>query len=202
MSFLNTYNYRIFFELQPDLEDTHIWQFSNTGTFSTKSAYEALFTGAILFAPWERIWHSWAPGKCRFFMWTVAHKKCWTADRLEKKGLSHPTACPLCDQDGETIDHLLVSCVFSRQVWFNVLQHLGLQVLAPQAGERSFEDWWASTSSRVSGQIQKGFNSIVILCSWTLWNHRNRCVFDGISPNYQCHQGCEGRIADLGHSRG
>ena len=116
-------------------------------------------------------------------MWTVAHKKCWTADRLEKKGLSHPTACPLCDQDGETIDHLLVSCVFSRQVWFNVLQHLGLQVLAPQAGERSFEDWWASTSSRVSGQIQKGFNSIVILCSWTLWNHRNRCVFDGISPN-------------------
>jgi len=116
-------------------------------------------------------------------MWTVAHKKCWTADRLEKKGLSHPEACPLCDQDGETIDHLLVSCVFSRQVWFNVLQHLGLQVLAPQAGERSFEDWCASTSSRVSGQIQKGFNSIVILCSWTLWNHRNRCVFDGISPN-------------------
>jgi len=56
------------------------------GIFSTKSAYEALFTGAILFAPWERIWHSWAPGKCRFFMWTVAHKKCWTADRLEKKG--------------------------------------------------------------------------------------------------------------------
>ena len=32
------------FELQPDLEDTHIQQFSNTGTFSTKSAYEALFT--------------------------------------------------------------------------------------------------------------------------------------------------------------
>jgi len=50
-------------------------------------------------------------------------------------------------------------------------------------GKRSFEDWWASTSSRVSRQIQKGFNSIVILCSWTLWNHRNRCVFDGISPN-------------------
>ena len=38
------------FELQPDLEDTHIWQFSTTGTFSIKSAYEALFTGAILFA--------------------------------------------------------------------------------------------------------------------------------------------------------
>ena len=89
-------------------------------------------------------------------MWTVAHKKCWTADRLAKKGLSHPAACPLCDQDGETIDHLLVSCVFSRQVWFNVLRNLALQVLEPHSGERSFEDWWASTSSRVSGQVQKG----------------------------------------------
>ena len=38
----------------------------------------------------------------------------------------------------------------------NVLQNVGLPALAPHAGERSFEDWWASTSSRVSGQVQKG----------------------------------------------
>jgi len=171
------------FELQPAVEDTHIWQFSTSGSYSTKSAYEALFTRAIHFSPWERIWQSWAPGKCKFFMWTVAHKKCWTADRLARKGLRHPAACPLCDQADETIDHLLISCVFSRQVWFAVLHDLGLQSLAPQAGERIFEDWWASTSNKVSGQVQKGVNSIIILGSWSLWNHRNRCVFDGISPN-------------------
>jgi len=116
-------------------------------------------------------------------MWTIAHKKCWIADRLARKGLCHPTACPLCDQTDETIDHLLVSCVFSRQVWFAVLHDLGLQALAPQAGERFFEDWWASTSSRVSDQVQKGVNSITILSSWSLWNHCNQCVFDGINPN-------------------
>jgi len=64
-----------------------------------------------------------------------------------------------------------------------VLHDLGLQALAPQAGERFFKDWWASTSSRVSGQVQKGVNSIIILSSWSLWNHRNQCVFDGINPN-------------------
>jgi len=41
--------------LQPDVDDTHIWQFSASGQYSTKSAYEALFTGAIHFKPWERI---------------------------------------------------------------------------------------------------------------------------------------------------
>ena len=42
-------------ELQPEVEDTHIWQFSTSGNFSTKSAYEAFFIGSI---HWERIWKS------------------------------------------------------------------------------------------------------------------------------------------------
>ena len=25
---------------------------------------------------------TWAPGKCKFFMWLVAHNRCWTADCL------------------------------------------------------------------------------------------------------------------------
>ena len=55
--------------LQPEIEDTHIWKFSASGRYSAKSAYEAMFIGGIQFRPWERIWKSWAPGKCKFFMW-------------------------------------------------------------------------------------------------------------------------------------
>ncbi|KAG2628069.1 hypothetical protein PVAP13_3KG315327 [Panicum virgatum] len=44
--------------LQPDVEDTHIWKFSASGSYSTKSAYEALFIGATYFKPWEEIWKS------------------------------------------------------------------------------------------------------------------------------------------------
>ena len=36
-------------ELQPEVEDTHIWQFSTSGNFSTKSAYEAFCIGSIQF---------------------------------------------------------------------------------------------------------------------------------------------------------
>jgi len=171
------------FELQPEIEDSHIWQFSTSGNFSTKSAYEAFSIGSIQFNSWEKIWKSWAPSKCRFFLWTVVHKKCWTADRLARKGLNHPAACPLCDQAGETIDHLLVSCVFSRQVWFTVLQGLGLQALALQVVDLSFEDWWTNVSNRVTGQVQKGLDSIIILGAWSIWKHRNSCVFDGVTPN-------------------
>ena len=169
--------------LQQDVEDSHVWQLSTCGQYTTRSAYKALLIGSVQFKSWEKIWKSWAPGKCKFFMWTVAHDRCWTTDQLARKGLPHPATCPLCDQTQETIDHLLVSCVFARQMWFTMLQKFGQQVLAPGLDEESFEDWWANASERVAGQVQKGLNSIIILGAWNLWNHRNCCVFDGASPS-------------------
>jgi hypothetical protein len=102
---------------------------------------------------------------------------------LARKGLPHPSKCPLCDQEDETINHLLLSCVFSHQVWFIILQSVGLQALAPQIGDLSFDDWWDQSSKRVEGQNRKGLNSIIILVAWSLWNHRNGCVFDGRQPS-------------------
>jgi hypothetical protein len=38
-------------------------------------------------------------------------------------------------------------------------------------------------SSKADGAVKKGLNSIVILVAWSLWNHRNRCVFNGLQPS-------------------
>jgi hypothetical protein len=167
--------------LQPAIRDRHIWKFSASGDYTTSSAYKALFLGSVQFEPAERVWKSWAPRKCKFFIWLVEHNRCWTADRLRKRGLDRPEQCPLCDQEAETINHLLVKCVFAKQFWFDFLS-LGLQELCP-AHEDSFESWWKSSSSRASDLMRKGFNSLVILGAWTIWKHRNRCVFDGCNPS-------------------
>ena len=171
------------FQLQPEIEDSHIWRFSSSGQYSAKSAYASFFIGSTQFGPFERIWKSWAPPKCRFFLWLVAHDRCWTADRLAKRGLPHPEQCPLCDQEDETINHLLVSCVFSRQFWFCLFQRFGLHQLCPQPTDSSFDLWWERSSNSTAGLTKKGLNSLVILGAWILWNHRNSCVFDGAAPS-------------------
>ena len=127
---------------QEGIPDRHIWRFSDSGEYSAKSAYEILFQGAVYFGPAQRIWKSHAPPKCRFFMWLAAHNRCWTADRLARRGLPHPARCLLRDQEEENIQHLLVGCVFTRQFWFSLLRRFGLSTLTPQPQDISFDDWW------------------------------------------------------------
>lgn len=120
------------FSLQQHAQDKHTWRFTQSGVYSSKSAYEAFFLGTIRFAPWKGIWKTWSPPRCKFFLWLAINNRCWTAERLAKRNLPHPSACPLCDQAEETMDHLLISRVFAREVWALVFQKLNLLPLAPQ----------------------------------------------------------------------
>jgi hypothetical protein len=44
-------------------------------------------------------------------------------------------------------------------------------------------EWWRRVSEQVQGMAEKGLNSLIILGFWTIWNHRDRCVFDKITPS-------------------
>jgi hypothetical protein len=97
--------------------------------------------------------------------------------------MPHPDVCPMCDQAQETIQHLLIACIFARQFWHKVLVVFGLGHLTPAADEESFADWWGKVSLRVIKTRKKGLNSLIILGAWCLWLQRNRAVFHGESPS-------------------
>ncbi|WVZ89347.1 hypothetical protein U9M48_035768 [Paspalum notatum var. saurae] len=175
--------------LQPGVPDQFHWTFTQSGHYSCQSAYQAFFLGGINFGPWKRVWKSWAPLRCKFFMWLALKNRCWTADRLAKRGLPHPHTCPLCDQEQETMQHLLISCVFSREVWTLVFSNLWLHDLIPQLDGKSFSGWWSGAIKRAPKEVKKGLNSLIILVPWEIWKHRNDCVFEGCSPSVSmaCH---------------
>jgi hypothetical protein len=62
--------------LQEGVLDTHLWKLSASGQYSSSSAYRALFQGAVLFEPADRVWKTWAPTKCKYFMWLIEHDRC------------------------------------------------------------------------------------------------------------------------------
>ena len=64
-----------------------------------------------------------------------------------------------------------------------VLQRVGLAVLSHQPYDLFFDEWWSRASSTVEGSIKKGLNSMIALGAWTIWRHRNDCVFNGKTLN-------------------
>jgi hypothetical protein len=105
-------------------------------------------------------------------MWLVAHGCCWIVDRLSRKGLPHPQIYLLCDQEEETINHLLVTYIFSREVWFQIMKSIRLQHLAPSHENSSFEDWWEGVTAvpvdPANKGLHKGLNSLIILGAWAI----------------------------------
>ena len=69
----------------------------------------------------------------------------------------------------------------------------GVGSLKPQHNDVSFDDWWANSNDTLSGLIQKGLNSIIILRDLAIWNHCNFCVFlwdfSMLEWGYVAHQG-------------
>jgi hypothetical protein len=171
------------FQLQ-NSNDKHVWLFSSNGLYTSKSVYRAFYIGAESFEPWKRIWKSWAAPKCKVFVWLAINNKCWTTDRLEKRGLDYPENCVLCDQEDETVQHILSNCVFTRQFWHNILTPIGLSFVASKRRDSCFAEWWRKASIRIPKSKRKGFNSVVILVAWSLWKQRNMCVFMELGPAF------------------
>lgn len=89
----------------------------------------------------------------------------------------------------ETMAHLLLGCVFSRQLWFEVLRKLNLNGLVSLQEEDVFT-WWVRERKAVPKVARQGFNSLFFLLDWSIWKERNVRTFDGPSttPANLLHQ--------------
>lgn len=112
----------------------------------------------------------------------MAHNKCWTTDRLAKRGLTQSLLCPLCDQQDETINHILVSCSFVRQFWFDLLRPFGLQDFHLGLDMDDFDLFGVLI---VVGYVGFAAKAMILWSFWVhgLWKHRNSVVFHGTPPN-------------------
>jgi hypothetical protein len=120
-------------QLAPGSPDSFAWKISVDGAYSTRSTYIACFAGRTAQPAASQVWNSFAPPKFKFFGWLAVWGRCWTADRLQRRGLANNGACPLCVRTDETLDHLLLQCPFARTVWLRVFREQGCMQLLPPA---------------------------------------------------------------------
>jgi hypothetical protein len=118
-----------------ELDDKVLWKWCPSGSYSSRSAYAAMFIGQSGLPGVAHLWKAKAPSEHKFFMWLTIQDPCWTNDRRQRHGLSSDVSCIFCQQQTETIDHLIIACMFSCEVWFTLLQKCGWQTLSPAAND-------------------------------------------------------------------
>jgi hypothetical protein len=166
-----------------------VWRWNASGTYSAKTCYLSMFQGSKSCGAWRLIWRTWAPPRVKFFHWLAHKDRCWTAERLQRHGLQHHPRCLLCDQEPESMQHLLLACPLSRHVWHDTLALLRLTCRPPD-NEPSLSEWWILARQATPKQMRKGLATVTLLIPWLIWKHRNACVFEGERPTVQrvCEQ--------------
>lgn len=153
------------------------WAWESNGQYSVRSAYAAKFVGREV-VPYAEF--AWGSRQCHFFAWLAMRDRCWILDQLQRRGLPHQDACPLRDQEDETINHILISCVFTRTVWTTVWSAPGKPEWTPSSNDTIVE--WCN-NFQGSHEECREIRAVAMLVMWELWKHRNAIVFYGASPS-------------------
>ncbi|XP_043694511.1 uncharacterized protein LOC122645251 [Telopea speciosissima] len=102
-------------------EDMAVWTPTANGAFSLRTAWDVVrIPGAKL--PWcDLVWFPSSQLCFSFITWLACLRKLTTRCLLAQWGLVVDTACVLCQDGTDSLDHLLFRCSFSAGVWREVL---------------------------------------------------------------------------------
>jgi hypothetical protein len=142
--FINLWNIVEQVQLSPDKPDTFTWRLIADNRYFASSAYGAMFIGSSRPLGAKLIWKTSAPPRVKSFFWLVMHGRCWTAHRRHRHGLQESDTYIICDQAVETMDHIILGCVFNREVWASCLRRFLLHDLVV-VQQVDIMLWWMSS---------------------------------------------------------
>lgn len=124
------------------------------------------------------VWKSYIPPKLSFMAWLALRGRLATKDRLSY--LDIPKACPLCDKEHESTNHLFFACEFSTSVWDKIRQRGGYswRTLAIRSTIRRFRKDYRGS------RYQSKFLALALIATvYHIWKARNAANFDTIRPD-------------------
>ena len=92
---------------------------------SVKIMYKGIDSSPAIDFPCRLIWNPAVPPKIGFFAWEATWGKVLTLDQLKHREMPFANICFLCEEDEETIDHLLIHYKSAKMLWNFFLSIVG-----------------------------------------------------------------------------
>ena len=126
------------------------------------------------------IWNPIVPPKLGFFAWEASWGKVLTLDQLKRRGFTLVNRCFLCEEEEETIDHLLIHCSTAKMLWNLLLAIADYDWVFPLTVRQALLAW---QNARVGKKRKRVWMAAPLCLFWTVWIERNRVAFDNEIPS-------------------
>lgn len=167
--------------LRRNVMDSWVWKEEQEGRYTVQSAY------SLIQAPsWDAsdpifqlVWSSAAPSNVCIFIWKLVQDRLPTRLNLLKRNVIHSAAeacCPLCLQEEESTDHILVGCPVAAGVWASFYRWMGVSTALPGGCRDHLQQHMILTLNDKQNAV---FRVTWYAVAWTIWLHRNNVVFSG-----------------------
>ena len=105
-----------------------------------------------------------------------------TLDQLKRRGMAFANKCFMCEEEEETIDHLLIHCKITKMLWDLFWSIVGISWVFPHTILHTLLAWQGAT---VGKKRKKIWLAAPLCLFWNLWRATNRLVFENEAPSVQ-----------------
>jgi hypothetical protein len=144
------------------------------GEYTTKSTYRIQFEGTFSKLKLMPIWKAGAEPNCRFFAWTLLHRKILATNNLNKRNWPNDLIWKRRGANQERPTQLCKDCPFSKDVWFFLKQWFGLIVVDSVGTTRSLDGCWRKCHAKFDRGKRKKIDGVMIYLWWNIWKEWNR----------------------------
>ncbi|XP_071695798.1 uncharacterized protein [Rutidosis leptorrhynchoides] len=167
------------FHLDCSHKDSCRWSLSSDGMFkvkilATEIGHKILPTSS---PHQSTLRNSLVPEKFELFVWRALLRRLPVRSELEKRGIDlHSLLCPICDDVVEFVDHSLIFCSQSLEIWGRVFKWLNKGNFSYFSIRELFE---GNDSRQLSGFGKKVWQAVIWIGAYLIWKNRNNKVFKG-----------------------
>lgn len=174
--------------------DQLVWHYNSNGCYSVKSGYhiahqfhleeqkekpESSFK--LKKDAWKILWKMKIPNKVKNFWWRACKNVLATKENLFKRKCARDRLCPICENETETVEHMIFWCPWAKAVWFGC----NIKPFDNLGGNASISKWIANMVEQLSTSEATNFMGKVANTAWQIWKARNDSVFNKVRVNPQ-----------------
>ena len=155
-------------------EDSIIWKYDSSGSFPIKSftlqVYRLMNGDSQVISVANKLWLGIAPPRAEILAWFVLQERLNTKEKLCLLGILQPleAVCPFC--------------LLAWKCWAECLTWWGFSWCCPPNPKDFFDAW---NGLPVFGLEKKLWTTLFHVVVWSLWNIKNRIVFQKVSPVWE-----------------